>query len=279
MLISHTILLKALDSLCIDSPKSELMLFAIRGALPTFAIGKWSSRIRINGAKPDYKHFRCSIGIWDPVQKKVLLVPGSTVPHISQVKLAAKKNGKGANQMEWGLYDDFTKGEHLQGKPKGHLALRQTSNRFIRRTTKGAPYNIKDKLYFSNPYDNLHCGWNKDWQQEGYSSAGCIVVAGWPFCPRSPEMGEMEGPWKTFQAALYASPQKKFSLLLIEFQKLEKILNPTYKGGLLCFGSRGEKVKLLQKKLKDNKLYTGTLHGQLDSRTYKAWDKLGFKKL
>lgn len=235
-------------------PVEDVVLFAVRGAVPVEEpSGKagWTERATLVLTPPDHIHMRCTIGIWDRRARRLFVARGSTVPHRDHVlKAAARKGGmkgRGTNQLEPGYYTDLTKGEHLQGKPQGHAALRQTGFRFYRRAhlggqpvspvgtaadgdPKGRPpaaplYTDRDPLYFGNPYDNLHCAWNADPDAPGFRSAGCLVVAGWPHSPRLADARPNSGAWKTFHDLLYAAPQQSFPLLLLPAAEVEAALN------------------------------------------------------
>jgi hypothetical protein len=275
----------------------NLVLFGLRGCLPVMpekpvkpvkakeADKGWSLSVQLRIVEVDHAHMRCTIGIWDRRGKRLFAAPGSTVPHKDNVvKSAARKGrtqGRGTNQLEPGFYTDLTKGEHLQGKRNGHQALRQTGYRFYRRSLTGVPYRESSPLFYGNPYDNLHCGWNLDGQAPGFSSAGCMVVAGMPECPRREDQRENLGPWKTFHDLLYAAPQKAFPILLAPSGAALAALGPAVgkraaktdagKTALLLYGSQGEEVKTLQRKLAARGLYRGRITGRLDAPTYRAW--------
>jgi len=256
--------------------KKPLVLFAFRGAVPVKKLKGWSKEIDIEIIKPDYIHMRCTLGIWDRDQKRIFAALGSTVPFKNNVEKAAarkgKLKGKGTNQLEPGFYSDLTKGEHLQGKMNGHQALRQTANRFYRRSLTGIPYTSSSPLFFGNPYDNLHCGWNLDGQTQGFSSSGCMVIAGIPHCHRHEKPFENQGEWKIFHELIYQAEQKQFSILLLPAEKALKLVVEK-KSKELVYGSNGEAVKVLQKKLIASGSYRGRADGRLDARTYKAWKK------
>jgi len=288
-------------------PSESHVLFALRGALPMQAprppatSGKpgWASSVTLEVVKTDYRHMRCTLGIWNRKTGRIFVAPGSTVPHLDNVlKAAARKGamqGRGTNQLEPGFYTDLTKGEHLQGKPQGHAALRQTGSRFYRRARilrRGSlPYSNRDPLYFGNPYDNLHCAWNPDPGAEGYRSAGCLVVAGWPHSPRrqdlKPGENRNKGPWKTFHDFLYAAAQKSFPLLLLPAQEVAEALRaraprrPTaasravIPATYLVYGSEGPAVENLQRRLAARGFYKGRITGKLGVSTYRAWNKAG----
>jgi hypothetical protein len=271
-------------------PKAGLVLFAIRGALPSPAPKGWARSVSLDVVTPDFIHMRCTIGIWNRRTGRIFVAPGSTVPHRDNVLKAAarpgKMRGRGTNQLEPGYYTDLTKGEHLQGKPQGHAALRQTEYRFYRRAHHAPPYTTRDPLFFGNPYDNLHCAWNPDPGAAGFRSSGCLVIAGWPHSPRLPHLPDAKpgtnknsGAWKTFHDLIYAAPQRTFPLLLLTGKEVAAALAPRPSTPLrarLCYGSEGDAVQTLQRKLKAKGLYKGRVNGKLGVGTYRAWNAAGF---
>lgn len=274
----------------IPLPKAGKVLFAFRGSLPAPpARGRareGSATVNLSLIEPDYRSMRCTLGIWDRATGKIFAAPGSTVPHRDNVlKAAARKGamqGRGTNQLEPGFYEDLTKGEHLQGKPQGHAALRQTGFRFYRRARHAPPYTKRDPLYFGNPYDNLHCAWSKDPARPGFRSAGCLVVAGWPHSPRLPDAEPDQGPWKAFHDLLYGSRQRSFPLLLLPAAEVAKALesrSPSASRGpvRLVYGSRGPAVARLQRRLAARGLYKGRINGKLGVSTYRAWNAAGLR--
>lgn len=275
--ISAANLRKLFEAWSVPMPKARFVLFAFRGCLPVTAPQGLAASVEARLLPVDHRHMRCTLGIWDRSAGKVFAAPGSTVPHEKNVILAAAKGGKGANQLEPGFYADLTKGEHLQGKPRGHQALRQTAARFYRRAPKGLPYTEASPLFFGNPYDNLHCGWQTDLEAPDFSSAGCMVVAGEPHLPRDPAAGPNRGPWKVFHSLLYGSAQKSFPILLLRADEAaEALAGKRRKRPRLAFGSRGEAVKALQRALAARKLYLGRADGDLGPRTYRAWNQARF---
>jgi hypothetical protein len=256
-------------------PGNDLVLFAFRGAHPVSRPSGWVRSIPLIPARVDHVHMRCALGIWDRAGGRLFAAPGSTVPHRDNVRKAAARKGKakgrGTNQLEPGYYADLAKGEHLQGKRNGHQALRQTASRLYRRSPRGLPFSGSSPLYFGNPYDNLHCGWNLDGAGPGYSSAGCMVVAGMPHCPRREDAHENRGPWSIFHDLLYASPQKTFPILLAAAGEALRLMESKGSASALTYGSEGEAVKALQRKLIAAGRYRGRATGRLDARTYRAW--------
>jgi hypothetical protein len=277
--LSHENLERLFSAFRIRPEAEGLILFGLRGCVPVRSQSGWTTTLQVRVAPLDYVHMRCTLGIWDRRGKRLFAAPGSTVPHKDNVEKAAARKGRakgrGTNQLEPGFYTDLTKGEHLQGKRNGHEALRQTEYRFYRRSRTGVPYAASAPLYYGNPYDNLHCGWNPDGKGPGFSSAGCMVVAGMPHCPRREDQTRNLGPWKIFHDLLYAADQKSFPLLLVAGKEAAEALSFARAGAkaasILVFGSQGEEVKALQKRLAARGSYRGRMHGILDARTYRAW--------
>ena len=106
------------------------------------------------------------------------------------------------------------------------------------------------------------------------------MVAGWPHSPRLPDARPNGGAWEIFHDLLYAAPQKKFPLLLLPGEEVAKALDAKQaakkSAGGLVYGSQGEAVKALQRKLAARGLYKGRVDGKLGVGTYRAWSKTGF---
>lgn|GEM_PF-1957323 len=237
-------------------------------------------KVDLRKVNVDYKTQRCTFILWKYTSAFFYVFPGSTVPYIQEVKKAALLGGKGANRLEPGFYTDLTLGIHQEGKPRGHVALRQTARRPIRRS-KGKPfYNQKDPLYFSNPYDNLHASWNSQPHTAGYASAGCLVISGIPNCPLHSQ-SKAQGPWKKFIELFLKANQKKAKLLLIPaaFCAKSDVGNLTESfPQKLIYGQVGPKIAAWQKQLKAQGLYKGKINGQLTSSTYKIACQQGLLK-
>ncbi len=257
-------------------PEQPLSLFALRGGKLVRSRNSWSSQLEIKTVNLDYRHMRCTFGIWDQRTDRIFAAPGSSVPYIDNVLKAAHRQGirkgRGTNQMEPGFYQDLSKGEHLQGKPMGHAALRQTGYRFYRRCHHAPPYTRKDPLFYGNPYDNLHCAWNLNVEEPGFRSSGCLVVSGWPHCPRLLESKPNQGGWKMFHDYLYQSPQTNFSLLLLPALEIGVSLSRKKSPTRFCFGSQGPKVEELQRQLIRGGKLLSKPNGILGPSTYRAWN-------
>ncbi|MBF0431803.1 MAG: hypothetical protein HQK83_11020 [Fibrobacteria bacterium] len=275
-LLKHKTLLQIFKRLGLKHPSQRLIIFAFRSFVPKGVCKAWQAQCSIKPAKLNYTHMRCTVGIWDQERGRIFIAPGSTVPHKTQAESSALKNGKGANQLEPGFYQDYQKGFHLEGSARGHQALRQTKPQFIRRTEIGIPYTTHDRLLFSNPHDNLHCAWNLSPDTPGFSSAGCIVVAGQPHLPSEASSGPNRGHWKTFHEYLYQTKQNRFDLLLLDAPLLKGLLIQNAHRPLVCYGSKGKAVKEIQKKLIALECYSGPVNSHMDTRCYRAWNTSGF---
>jgi hypothetical protein len=280
--LDSTALERLFQAYGIPLPSDGLVLFALRGAVPEKTPAGWARRIRLVPGPVDHVHMRCTLGIWDRTGRRLFAAPGSTVPHRDNVRKAADRKGKmkgrGTNQLEPGYYTDLAKGEHLQGKANGHEALRQTASRLYRRAPGGLPYSPGSPLYYGNPYDNLHCGWNLDGRGPGFSSSGCMVVAGMPRCPRRGDAPSDRGPWKAFHDLLYAAEQRTFPILLVPAAEAGRLVKGPAGKTALTYGSQGDAVKALQLKLASQGVYRGRVTGKLDARTYRAWKGTGKRR-
>lgn len=159
----------------------EMIFFGLRGCLPLDLEGTgFASEHRLVTHSYNHKNMRCTLGQWKP-GSGIALFPGSTVPSVYNVGRARERGGRGTNMLMRGLYR-YEKGMHKSGKPTGHQAFRQATWFPVRRTRDDLDYDCDDSVDFSYSYvwDNLHCGWKLDPSDEGFASAGCQVVAGYP---------------------------------------------------------------------------------------------------
>jgi peptidoglycan hydrolase-like protein with peptidoglycan-binding domain len=100
-----------------------------------------------------------------------------------------------------------------------------------------------------------------------------MVVAGMPHCPRREDATEDRGPWKGFHDRLYAADQQSFPIFLVTAADAWPRLQSARTGASLAYGSEGEAVKALQRKLAAAGSYRGRVTGRLDARTYRAWKR------
>ena len=253
-------------------PSTEIVFFGLRGCLPildddhTFRVAN-----DLQVVNTDYFHPRCTLGQWEPAKQRFAVFPGSTVPHRRYVQSSLEKRGGGANQLLTGFYPDYRKGRHQAGRPTGHDAFRQDNRLPIRRTADDLDYEEDDRVEYSTPFDNLHAGWCMGINSEDYASAGCQVVVGYPKCQKRENQPE-SGPWKTFRGNAYGATQTRFSYALLHGSDALKVsANHSNKmSARLRYGSQGELVGSLQKKLKTKGYYEGNIDGDFGYRTLRA---------
>ena len=257
-----------LNSFSVD--RKAMVFFALRGCLPTNP-GDHRQRKEhlLELATINYRHPRCTLIQWLPATGTLAVFPGSTVPHRSLVATARRRGGLGANELLTGFFSDYRKGWHKAGRPTGHEAWRQTGSRPIRRSTDDLDFDPDDRVEVTNPADNLHCGWCAGVESE-YSSAGCVVVVGFPTClqrGRSPATG----PWREFQESGYASKQIGFGLVLLNGRDAQRLASAGPDGmERIRFGSSGAKARVVQTALKKREFYEGKLDGQFGPRSLRA---------
>lgn len=253
-------------------PKNGMILFGLRGCLPTDVDNcKFGKQHGLVTKDLNYSNPRCTLGQWLPEEKTIALFPGSTVPHRNYIKAAFSKNGVGSNQMATGYYSDYRKGMHKPGGSTAHDAFRQTEGRPMRRTSDDYDYQNDDRVEFGNPYDNLHAAWCQGVNAINYASAGCQVVVGYPKCNK-PNHKNNIGPWKIFIENAYNLTQNSFPYILLEGRDAERVaLNEDKKlAARLRYGSKGELVTKLQEALQKADFYEGNLDDEFKERTWRA---------
>lgn len=252
--------------------ENGMIFFGLRGCIPvndenqSFADEHDLYLINVNNINP-----RCTIIQWQPKEKSFAVFPGSTAPHLKYIKKSKIQNGVGANQLMTGYYSDYRKGKHKAGSPTGHDAFRQTNGRPIRRTGDDFDYDNDDRVEFMNPNDNLHAGWCQSIDHDSFASAGCQVVVGYPQCKKYGTRPDI-GPWKTFKENAYKLEQDSFSYVLLNGRDALKVSkdNTGKLIGRLRFGSYGENVEQLQKKLKEKGFYEGKVDKDFGRRSIRA---------
>ncbi len=254
-------------------PEKNMVFFGFRGCIPVDEDNRaFQKEHRLILADINYINPRCTLGQWLPRDGTFALFPGSTVPHIKYVKNSKEKNGVGANQLMTGYYRDYRKGVHKWGKPTGHKAFRQTEAHPIRRTADDFDYDNDDRVEFTNPFDNIHAAWCMGIDHDAYASAGCQVVVGYPECEQRGGKPDT-GPWSYFRRQAYdVGGQRKFPYVLLNGRDAQKVVlaGDQPMSPRLRFGSDGDLVKALQKKLKSRDTYEGIVDGDFGSRTLRA---------
>lgn len=252
--------------------ETQFMVFGIRGAKPNSAdFDTFKSSHTIEMSDINYLNPNCIIGIWNPVQNKIALFIGSTVPHLKYIKKHKEGTGK-ANAMQSGFYSFYEKGYHNPNPNNAHQALRLATNIVLRRSNNDLVYTNDDPIEVGNPNDNIHAAYCDD-ATGNYSSAGCQVIVGQPKCAGRGNLGNT-GYWKKFHNIIYndAPSQLHFNYSLLRFVDAEAVA--TMGDGLmearLRFGSKGNTVLELQKKLKSKGYYNTDLDGEFGRNTLLA---------
>jgi hypothetical protein len=235
-------------------PSKGLVFFGIRGALPLDISGiGFAPAHELRHADLDHIHMRCTLGQWQPEKKLIAVFPGSTVPCRRYIGGGLPKRGVGVNMLMLGLYE-YETGQHLSGKPNGHRAFRQSKFFPVWRTSDDLDYDLDDRLDLGRSsadlvWDNLHCAYHDSLESEGYSSAGCQVIAGQPKSRRRENRPET-GPWKRFVEHAYDDfrAQKTFTYGLYSAFELQTLQtgHPDQISQSLRFGSTGPLVVQLQ---------------------------------
>ncbi|WP_394794881.1 peptidoglycan-binding protein [Armatimonas sp.] len=248
--------IKAL-SLTPPSAAETIFFFGVRGAVP-----KNSSPYLavLDGSKPtNGENMRCALGQWWPHDKlesasKIAVYLGSTVPTDRYVEAASDRGGQGTNLLLPGLYT-FIRGQHRAGTPTGHAAFRELGDKLICRTADDGLYEPdSDFVGIDEPCDNIHAAWSvasskAPWGDDGYSSAGCQVVAGKPG----------EGAWAAFKAKGYEKGLGVYRYLLLPSSNWVHLV--TTGEPAVVIGSRGDRAKAVQQALIDRGLLAGSADG------------------
>ena len=172
-----------------------------------------------------------------PVEDSVIAFKGSTFPNKNYLD-----GNERVNQLMNGFYTHYSKGIHNKGTNTEHNALRQTRNQPALRTydKESDKFLIDGEIDFSNVHDNIHASWCRDSNQQYYESKGCQVIMGYPKCPKRKKA---ELHWKTFDSVISSIDKQIWNYLLIPYRWLN------LQSDICIFGSKGEKVKFLQKLL------------------------------
>ena len=252
--------------------ETQFMVFGIRGSRPVntnFDIFKNTHTIEMFDV--DYLTPKCTIGIWNPNQNKIALFPASTVPHLNYMKKQKAGTGR-ANAMQSGFYSYFEKGFHNPSAAHAHQALRLATNIFLRRSNNDLVFTNEDPIEVGNPNDNMHAGYCNT-VNDAYSSAGCQVIVGQPKC-----LGRNNKPntgyWDTFHEIIYneASMQRNFNYSLFRYVDADAVFNASNSlmQARLRFGSKGNVVLELQKKLKEKGYFHTNIDGDFGRNTLLA---------
>lgn len=245
--------------------ENNLLIFGIRAGLPKnlTTCSEFRSEHFLDAQNINFLNPKCTIGIFDPLENKMALFPGSTVPHLDYMKKQkASPSAKISNSIMSGYYSYYGKGTHSPSIANAHEALRLMTNVFLRRTTNDLVFDNSDLIDVSNPNDNIHAAYC-DTINGNYSSAGCQVIVGQPKCVRRGANSSNTVYWKKFHDIIYGNLQSQFDYMLLRFQDAEAVsqLNGQL-SARLRFGSNGYKVKELQEKLAQQGYYQSNKDGK-----------------
>ena len=236
----------------------------------------------------DYKNLRCTIGQWLPNAQKLMLAPGSTVPHVNNIRKSLDNpqnstEGKlfRTNQLELGYFKNYKKGRHRHLGPTSHQAFRMDYPLMIRRTADDTDFELDDQVEYEKPYDNIHASYTESLESGYFASAGCQVIMGYPK-RKDDKFIEHTGPWKVFLENAYALKQQTFAYALfsgsvahrISAARVDKKVAP-----ILRFGSNDQAnqasdlpplVSIIQEKLQNLGYKLGAVDGDFGPKTWKA---------
>ncbi len=246
--------------------ENNLLVFGIRGALPENlnTCSEFRSQHKLQDSQINFLNPRCTLGIFDVLENKMALFPGSTVPFLEYMKKQkARPSVKISNSIMSGYYSYYSKGTHNPSPQTAHAALRLMTNVFLRRSINDLVFDNSDTIDVSNPNDNIHAAYC-DSVNGNYSSAGCQVIVGQPKCLRRGQNSSDTSYWKKFHDIIYSKPQNNFDYMLLRYVDAEaaSIKPENNLNARLRFGSNGFKVKELQERLRDKGLYNSTSDGK-----------------
>lgn len=275
--LTSDVLKRLIDINQYDVPQLPLLFIGIRGSLPvSYEDYSFQKQAALTTADINYSQMRCTLVQWKTSDNTIALFPGSTVPHNKYIAEALARQGKGANSLLPAYYKDYRKGIHKAGGPTAHEAFLQTGIRAFRRTADNLTYDNDDRIEFDNPGDNFHAGWCGSLSQDGYASAGCQVVMGYPKCTQRGANSVNLGAWSVFHDNAYAIAQSSFPYLLFNGFEVNAATANTKVSIKLRFGSEGKVVGQLQEKLKEKNFYEGIIDNDFGVRTLRAL--LAFQK-
>lgn len=250
--LTHALLTQLAEKSCFRVERSPVVFFGIRGMLPVDVTGTpFAASHKLALTPIDHRFMRCTLGQWIPAEGKLAVFPGSTVPHLFNIRKWVGKRGVETNMLMLGKYR-YSKGRHRNGKPGQHRAFRQAIFFPVWRTNDDLDYELDDILDNDGGmvWDNLHCASNPNLDVPKFGSAGCQVVAG---IQGKPDSGEL-GPWKVFIDHAYSgagASQSVFEYLLYSGFEVSRLADqPNARHIRTCrFGSRGVYVRRIQEAL------------------------------
>ena len=251
-------------------PTNGKLIFALRGAALIASVDDpqpvdnqiGRDALTLKETTPDHTRFRCVIGVYDIMARKLSGYIASTVP-CRRAVWGYASGLSASNMMATGLYH-FTVGWHHTGTPRALPGVLTESDdqRTVRRSPKALQYGLKDVWDCGDPGDNLHPSFAD--RSAAFSSWGCLTVSGNYQAPANDRAhGTHTGEWARFREALGLKPTgtsdhgKTFDAVLLtgldaaiasELRQSGRASDPAALKALtrLRHGSSGDRVKLLE---------------------------------
>lgn len=264
------------DRFCYVTGEDKIIIFGVRGSLPLNALkgdfeatSGFCEGYETKYMKLNYTTSRCTIGLWDTVNQKIALFPGSTVPS-RQYLLRNKAALKTFNILSPGKYE-LKKGVHPREKNayQRHEALLMDDYGLISIPEVSVAggrlrFGLKqaeNKVMLAG--DNLHASRTEPdgiFQDENqkclaalnmhFSSSGCITIVGQP--KEYVSSRQNDGPWNSWVRftdllkKANVAKADKFSFLLFDyadFRMGRKSPDPLP----IRYGASGNDVKKIQR--------------------------------
>ena len=180
------------------------IIFALRGA--ELVVGPGANEqdkfrqvdratIKLKDNRPDHRHFRCVIGVYDIPTRKLSAFIASTVP-CRQAIIGYINGGEGSNMLPAGCYQ-YVCGPHKDRQG----CLREDEDFTVLRTKRNTLYDTKDTWDLTFPADNLHPAFSN--ASAEFSSWGCQTVRG----NHNKADGSFSGEYNEFRNALGLKPK------------------------------------------------------------------------
>ncbi|WP_428267256.1 papain-like cysteine protease family protein [Haliangium sp.] len=239
---------EVLTALCRRSqfalPEAARVLFAVRGA--QIAAGPdqgFQPRIELVERRPDHRHLRCVVGVWDRERGEVAAFAGSTVPAWPSVqRQRLNPGGHVANLLPPGRYT-YDVGTHRGAHRAVPGALVQRGPVVVQRDLTPGLAPSASSWHLVHPVDNVHPAFDGP-ARAGFVSAGGIAVSG-------SYHGHHIGPWRAFREAakLDDGPERPLVLILCTSDDARRAGALDVADDELRFGSSGAQVSALQQRL------------------------------
>ena len=276
--INHDVLDKLFQLNSFEIPSGvEMVLVGIRGAVPAEINDhdfKTSHSLVLRDV--DHKNLRCSFVQWHPGRRLLAVFPGSTVPSIKNILGYQARPRRNSNCLTPGFYKHYVRGKHRPSNARNwHDGLRQNGQPLaIRRTFDNPYYDNFDTIEVSTGCDdNMHAAWTLDPDGNYFSSAGCQVIMGIPFCESTrARQDDNRGPWSVFKNNVYGLSQNIFPYALFQSSEVARLIGNTGRtmSMRLKFGSTGDLVKRVQSALLSMNFMSGPADGDFGKGTFEA---------